>query len=382
MHFPLDILHLMNIVLKEVKARKDLGKFIYYPASNHKNHDAWIPSIYPDDWKFFDPRKNKSFSYSDTVLLLAIKNGKTVGRIMGLINKRYNEIHKENHARFAFMECEDHAEIAHSLLQYVENWARQKGMEKIIGPMGFSDKDPQGFLIEGFEHRAVLETACNHPYMVELIENEGYEKKVDLNDYLIKVPDKMPELYTRIYSRLINNGEFKLVEFKSTKELKRFIIPVLQLMNETYGKIYGYVPLSEKEMQEYAKRYLPILDPDFCKVVTKDEKVIGFVIAMPDLGEGLKKAKGRLYPFGIFKILISMKRTKHLVLLLGAIQSQFRGMGTDALMAVKILETAMKRGMTTIESHLILETNTKMTAEVIKAGGKEFKKFRIYSKAL
>lgn len=372
----------MNISLKEVKTRKDLRNFIHFPASIHKNHAAWIPSIYPDDWKFFDPRKNKSFSYSDAVLLLARKNGKIVGRIMGLINKRYNEIHKENHARFAFMECEDHAEIAHSLLQYVENWAKQKGMEKIIGPMGFSDKDPQGFLIEGFEHRAVLETACNHPYMVDLIENEGYKKKVDLNDYIIKVPDSVPELYSRIYSRLINNEGFKLVEFRNTKKIKRFIIPVLQLMNETYGKIYGYVPLTEKEMQEYAKRYLPILDPDFLKVVTKDDKVVGFVIAMPDLGEGLKKAKGRLFPFGIIKILISMKRTRHLVLLLGAIHPQFRGMGIDALITVKILETAMKRGMTTIESHLILETNTKMIAEVIKAGGKKFKKFRIYSKAL
>lgn len=372
----------MNITLKEVKTRKDLRKFIYYPASIHKNHDAWIPSIYPDDWKFFDPRKNKSFSYSDTVLLLASKNGKVVGRIMGLINNRYNEIHKENHARFAFMECEDQVDIAHSLLQYVENWARKKKMEKVIGPMGFSDKDPQGFLIEGFEHRAILETACNHPYMVKLIENEGYEKKVDLIDYLIKVPDKMPELYARIYSRLINNGEFKLVEFSTTKDIKRYIIPVLQLMNETYKKIYGYVPLTEKEMHEYAKRYLPILDPDFLKVVTKDEKVIGFVIAMPDLGKGLKKAKGRLFPIGILKILYYMKRTKHLVLLLGAIHSQYRGMGTDALIAVKILETAMKRGMTSIESHLILETNTKMNAEVIKAGGEKFKKFRIYSKAL
>ena len=370
----------MNIVIKEVKTKKDLRKFIHLPASLHRNHDAWIPPIYADARTYFNPKKNKGFEYSDTVLALAFSNNNLVGRVMGLINNRYNKIHKEDHARFEFMECINDQKVAHSLITFVEEWAKEKGMKKLIGPLGFSDKDPQGFLIEGFEHNAILETACNHPHMVDLITNEGYGKKIDLNDYLIKVPEKIPELYKRIYTRVTNQSDFRIIEFKKRKELKPYIVPVFRLMNDTYEKIYGYVPMEEDEMVKYANRYLPILDPEFAKVVTINDELIGFAIAMPDLSRGLKKSKGYLFPFGIFQILHSMKITNHLVLLLGAIKSEYRGMGTDAMMAVKMLESAQRRGIKTIESHLILENNDKMNAEIIKAGGEVFKQFRIFQK--
>jgi len=372
----------METVIKEVKTKRDLRRFIHFPASIHKDHDAWIPPIYADEWNFFNPKKNSEFAYADTILFLAMSGKKTVGRIMGLISKRYNELHKEDYGRFIFMECVDSQDVAHALITTVENWAREKGMTKLIGPLGFSDKDPQGFLIEGFEYRAIIDTTCNHPYMVDLIKNEGYDKKVDLHDYLIKVPEVMPILYERIFSRVSHKADFKVIDFHDRKELKPYIIPVLELMNETYMHIYGFVPLNKREMKDLAKRYLPILDPDFVKAVTIANEVIGFVIAMPDISEGLKKSKGYLFPFGLLQILKSIKKADHLVLLLGAIKPKYRGLGADALMAVKILDSAMKRNMKTIESHLILETNGKMIAEVIKADGEIYKKFRIFQKDL
>lgn len=372
----------MNITLKEVVSKRDLRKFIHFPASLHKGHDAWIPPIYADEWNFFNPKKNSSFNSAETVLILALNGKKPVGRVMGLINTRYNEIHKEDHGRFIFLECINDQNVAHELITYIENWAREKGMTHLIGPIGFSDKDPQGFLIEGFKYRAVIDTTCNHPYMIDLITKEGYDKKVDLHDYLVKVPEIMPALYERIFARVSHRADFKVVEFKSRKELKPYILPVLELMNETYMDIYGFVPLKENEMQDLAKRYLPILDPDFVKVVTIADEVIAFVIAMPDFSDGLKKSGGYLFPFGLFQILRSLKKSNHLVLLLGAVKPKYRGLGGDALMAVKLLDTAMKRNMKTIESHLILETNGKMIAEVLKAGGDIFKKFRIYKKEL
>lgn len=371
----------MGIYIKEVKTKKDLRKFINLPAGLHRYHEQWIPSIKADDRKFFNPKTNRSFEYSDTTLAIAIRDGRTVGRIMGIINKRYNEIHKENHARFAFMDCENSNETSRLLVKHVADWAKEKKMEKLVGPLGFSDKDPQGFLIEGYEHRAVMETATNLPYMVNLIEKEGFIKKVDLNDYMLDIKN-IPELFSKIFERMQKNSDFKIKEFNSTKELKPYIIPILQLMNDTFSPIYGFVPFTEKEMKEYAKRYLPVLDPNFIKVVLKGDMPVGFAIAMPDMAEGLKRSKGRLFPFGIFKIIGSIKKSKHLIMLLGAVHPDYRGLGIDSMLAVKIFNSANARGMGTLESHLVLETNKSMNAEYQRAGGEVFRKFRIYQKDL
>ncbi len=372
----------MNLIIKEITKKKELRKFIHFPASIHKNHDSWVPPIYLDEWSLFNPKKNKAYLYSDVILLLAYKNGKIAGRIMGLINHKYNEIHNENHGRFAFMDCINDQEVAHALISFVENWSKEKGMSKLIGPLAFSDKDPQGFLIDGYEHMAILDTACNHPYMNDLIKNEGYEKKVDLNDYRLEIDGTVPRMYRAIYKRLMRNSNYKIIEFKNKKELKPYILPVLELMNNTYEKIYGYVPLTKEEMKELARRYIPILDPDFLKVVSLNGRVVSFVIAIPDPAKGLKKSKGYLFPFGIFNILRAIKKSKRLVLLLGAVEKEERDKGVDALMAVKIYESAIRRGMSCMESHLILETNTKMNAEILRVNGEIIKKFRIYQKSL
>jgi len=218
--------------------------------------------------------------------------------------------------------------------------------------------------------------------MVRLLEEEGYEKFTDLRDYLIKIPEKMPELYTRIYNKVMGKNKLKVVEFRDRKELKPYIIPVFELINETYMPIYGFVPMEHEEMVELARRYIPILDPDFVKVVMVEQTLVGFIISIPDISEGLKKSNGHLFPFGLFYILRSLKKAKKLVLLLGAVKLGFRDLGIDAVLAVKVLETAIKREMQEIESHLILETNNKMTGEVLKAGGSLYKQFRIFQKKL
>ncbi len=372
----------MAVEITEVKTKKNLRKYIYIPEKIHVNDENWVPPIYADEWNFYNPKKNKSLSYCDTVLLLALKDGKVAGRIMGIINHRYNELKQEKHGRFEFFDCHNDQEVAHVLINHIENWAKVRGMDHLVGPLGFSDKDPQGFLIEGFDHMAIIATTYNREYMVKLITREGYTKKLDLIDYIINVPDDMPEIYKRIYKRVSHRADFKIVEFSSRKEIKPYIIPVLQLMNETYSEIYGFVPLDEKEMVDLAKRYLPILHPDFIKLVLIEKEPVGFVIGIPDLSPGLKKAKGKLFPFGIFMILRAMKKSKRLNLLLGAIKPKYQGLGIDVMMGVKMLESAIQHGMTKIESHLILENNHKMNGEVIKAGGKIYKRFRIYKKAL
>jgi predicted GNAT family acetyltransferase len=374
----------MDINLREVKTRKDLKKFIHLPEKVHTGHPHWVHPIYMDEWKYFDPKRNKAFSYCDTVLLLAFRGEKVVGRVMGIINSRYNEYRKEKTARFGYLETEEDESVVRSLLGYVEDWARKKGMRKIIGPYGFSDQDPEGFLIEGFENRATIATYYNFEWLPSFVAQQGYTKDVDYFVYKLDVPKEFPEFYRRIYERVRRKGDFEMVEFSKRKELKPWIKPILHLMNECYtgSSIYGYAPLDEKEMEDLAKRYLPVLDPRFVKAVKKDDEVVAFIVGMPDITEGIRKARGHLLPFGFLKILRAAKKTKQLDLLLGAIKEEYRGRGLDVLMGVKMILSAHEAGLEVIDTHHELEENVRVRAEMQRMGGKLYKRYRVFQKAL
>ncbi|MBT3302088.1 MAG: hypothetical protein HOG05_02465 [Bacteroidetes bacterium] len=371
----------MTITIREVKSKKDLRTFIFLPSKLHKSEPDWIPPVYMDDKIYFNPKKNKSFSYCDTILLLAYKNKTAVGRIMGVINHRYNELSMNNNARFIWMEGQDN-EVLSALLETMENWAKEKGAKKIVGPFGFSDKDPQGYLIEGFEHKPVIITNYNTPELITFLEERGYSKEVDLFAYKVDVPCEIPLFYTRIQERVVRNGDFNLLEFKSRRKLKPYIRPIFGLVNETFNEIYGFIPFEKKEMDDFASRYLPVIDPAFVKVVMKQDEPVAFIIGMPDISEGIKKSKGYVIPFGIFKIWKSQKETKRLVLLLGAVKQEYRGRGLDVLMGSKMIESALEKGYDHIDSHLELEENEKVRAEMEKMGGVAYKKFRIFKKSL
>ena len=369
-----------EITIKEVTTRKDKRKFIYLPSKVHKNDPSWLPPIYMDEWELFNEKKNKSYQYADTVLYLAYQDKKTVGRIMGIINRRYNAIHNEQHGRFCFMECYEDQEVIHVLISKVENWAREKGMIRLVGPLGFSDKDPQGFQIEGFEHPKYIVCPTNDSYLPEMIVKEGYKKNRDLVNYVAKTPDEMPLIYKKVLSRVSHNKEYKIVEFQSKKELRPYIIPALELMNQTFMEIYGFVPLTDPEKKEFAARYLMILDPKFIKVVEAHDGLIGFAVGMPDISEGVKKAKGKLLPFGIFRILRESKRSKKLLMLLGGVRKDYRGKGIDVLMAFKLFHSCIEYKMEWIDFHMVLEDNTNMKSECERIGGQVIKRFRIYQK--
>ncbi len=371
-----------ELFIREVLTKRDLRRFIHLPEKIHKNDPQWLPPIYMDEWELFDRKRNRAFNYSETALWLAFRGKKPVGRIMGITNKRYNEIHRENHSRFCFMECFEDQEVFHALISTVEDWARKQGMERIVGPLGFSDKDPQGFQIEGFEYPSFIVSATNSPYMPVMLEREGFEKKVDLVNYLIKIPEKLPGIYERAYTRITRNNQFRIIEFKSKKEIKKYILPVLELLNQTFIEIYGFVPLDDQEKMDLAKRYLTILDPEFMKVVESEGQVVGFAVGVPDLSPGIRAAKGRLFPFGFIKILKASKRSKKLLMVLGGVKKEFRNQGIDVLMAVKMIDSCIRNKMDSIDVHLVLETNKTMIGECERVGGQVLKKWRIYDKPL
>jgi hypothetical protein len=375
---------LKPLVIREVNSKSELREFIHLPAAIHKNHSNWVPPIYMDDWEFFNPKKNKSFEFCDTILLLAYEHDKVVGRIMGIIHRTYNEKHQEKNARFAFFETWNDDAVAKVLLQAIENWGKAKGMEKLVGPLAFSDKDPQGFLIEGFDEPCVIASNCNFPYQVELLEKNSFAKEVDLVEYKINIPNPLPEFYLKIEERASRmNTSLRVLEFTSRRKVKPFIHPVLQLLNKTFTEIFGFTPFMEKEMDDFANRYLFLINPRFIKVVVNESNdVVAFVIGMSHIGEGIQKAKGYLFPFGIFQIFAAGRKSKQMNLLLGGIDPAYRGKGLDVMMGVKMMQSAIAQGKTIIDSHLELETNTKVRAEMEKMGGVVYKRFRVFGKDL
>jgi hypothetical protein len=374
----------MDITLKEVKSRRDLKEFIYLPEKIHSGRKNWVHPIYMDEWAYFNPKKNKAFSYSDTLMLLAVRGNELVGRIMGIINRRYNELRGEETGRFGYLESYENPDVVPVLLNAVEEWARERKMTKVIGPYGFTDQDPEGFLIEGFENRATIATYHNYEWMPGRVEQQGYTKDVDYYVYQLDIPKEFPEFYKKIYERVKRKGNYDVVEFRKKKEIKPWIVPVLQLMNECYtaSNIYGYTPLDETEMKELAKRYLPVLDPRLVKAVKAEKELVAFIVGIPDMTEGIQKARGRLFPLGFLKILRAAKNSKQLDLLLGAIKESYRGRGLDVLMGVKMIMSAQDAGLEVMDTHHELESNVLVRREMEKMGGKLYKRFRVYRKNL
>lgn len=371
------------IQIRAVKTKKELKQFIHLPFQLHKNHKEWLPPLIDDEWKVFDKTKNHSFEHCDTIMLLAEKDGVVVGRIMGIVNHFYNETHEENSVRFGFPDCINDEAVFDALLNEIKAWGKDKGCDKIVGPIGFSDKDPQGFLIEGFDDpMTVMVTSCNYEYMIHHIQRNGFEKKVDLFQYRCPTPESVPAVYTRVSERILQRG-FSILEFTKTRQIRPFIQPIFELINETYTDIYGFAPLTEIEAKEFSERFLPLLNPGFIKVVLdREEKPAAFVVGMPDISKGFKRAKGRLFPFGFIHILLSLRTSKQLNLLLGCIKTKYQNSGLDALMAVSMLEAAIKGKLNVLDSHLVMEDNVKMRAIYERLNGEVYKKYRIFEKSL
>jgi hypothetical protein len=372
----------MAVLLKDVLTKKEYKEFVYLPEKIHKGHKDWLPPLYMDEKVFFDPQKNHSFNVCDHRLILAYRDGIAVGRIMGIINRQYNEMMGVKNARFGFIETYNDQEVIHALITEIENWGRDKGMNKIVGPFGFSDREPQGLLIKGFEYEPVIDSACNFEYLPKLVENEGYTKELDCGIFRYPLSNPLPEVIYKIFDRITSRKDLQFLEFKTKKQIKPWIVPVFRAMNESFGDIYGFVPMNETEMQEMAKKYLPVIDLEFVKVVAKEDKVIAFMISMPNMYKGLQKAKGRLLPFGLFHILRAMKTAKSVNTMLGAVVPEHQKRGLDIYFTLTTIQTAVKRGMTSIDTHVVMEENNDMMVTLQRYGAFQIKKFRVFQKEI
>jgi len=373
----------MPVEIKIVTGISQLKQYINFPAILHKENSNYVPPFYNDELDFHNPQKNKHLLLSDYITVLAERDGKICGRVMGIIYHPWNERNQEKSARFYQLDCINDQETAKVLLDFIEKWATEKGADHLVGSFGFSDKDPQGIQTEGFDFPPVLASVSHGSYLSGLVEYCGYTKFKDCVSYRLEIPESIPEVYTRIYHRALRNQQLKLIEFKNRKSLKPWFIPVMELMNDGYKDIYGFVPLDEKDITNLADQYLSVLNPQLVKVVINElNQPVAFVIAMANISKGIRKAKGHIFPFGFIPILVEMSRSRQLDLLLGAVAGNYRKRGLNVLMGISLMETARKLGMTTMDSHLILEENKLMRGEIEKLGGTIHKRYRIYRKFL
>ena len=372
----------MSVEIKVVSSKSLLRQYINFPFVLYKDDPYWTPPLISDELSYYNPLKNTNLVQNPYVLYLAYSNGKIVGRIMGLINLNANELRKESLVRWNFLDSYDEEEIVVGLLNAVEKWGKEKGMQAVVGPRGFTDQEPQGAMIEGFDERAPIGTHYNRPYLVEYIAGNGYSKDVDWVCYKAKIPKELPEKYLSIVQRILKGSTLTCIDFKTKAQMKPYILPIMNLLNETYVGIYGFAPMSEEEMGNLAKKYLPVLDPRFICVIEDKGKLVAFAITMPDITEGLKKAKGKLFPFGIFHILKAQKNSKILQLLLIGVHADYRGRGLFTMFAERIKKSATDANMEWIDSHLQLEDNLNIRKWLMALNGEVYRKYRAFKKEL
>ncbi len=377
----------MNPEIREVRNRRDLKSFIFLPEKIHAGRQNWVPTLRKNEWNYFNPGKNYAFSYCDVIRLIALNGETPVGRVMGIINTRYNDANDVKTARWGYLETYDNEhrqEVMHALLSTVEGWARERGMTRIVGPYGFTNQDPTGYMYEGFENRATIGTYYNFEWMPQALETEGYSKELDYVVFKIDVPEPLPPLFEKIVQRILRRGNYELIEFRKKSEVKPWIRPLFSLMNDIMGNsdIYGYSALDDVEMDTLAKKYLSILDPRFIKLVLRDGEPVAFFIAMPDMTEGIQRARGRYLPFGFLKILKARRETEQLDLLVAGILDEYRGKGLDAFMGASILIAVYEAGMKVIDTHHEMESNTRVQAEMKRQGGEIYKRYRVFQKTL
>ena len=356
----------MGITIKKVETSKELKQFIRFNYEMYKDNPYSVPDLYDDMLNTFSRDKNAAFEFCEADYFMAYKDGKPVGRVAAIMNNRANETWNKKEVRFGWIDFIDDAEVSDALLKTVEAWGKERGATEIVGPLGFTDFDAEGMLVEGFDQLSTMATIYNHPYYPEHMVKHGYEKDADWVEFKIYIPDAIPDKHKRISEIIMRKYGLKIVKCTS-KDIKKYGQAIFDLMNEAYSQLYGYSALSPKQIKQYIKMFLPILDLRMVTlVVDSEDQVIAAGISMPSLSEALQKAKGRLLPFGwyhLLKVIFLKKYPKVLDLLLVAVKPEYQNKGVNALLFYDLIPVYQNIGFEYAESNPELELNGKVQAQ-------------------
>lgn len=374
------------VTVTEVKTRKDNKRFIYFPDVLYRNVPQYVPGLKSDDFSDWDPKKNPAFSYCEVKRFLAYKDGKLAGRIGVILSRRANEKWNEKRMRFSCVDFIDDEEVSRTLFDAAEAFAREKGCDAIHGPLGFSDLDREGMLVEGFEERGLFFTYYNAPYYPCHLEKLGYRKSVDWVELKLFRPD--PEgrectMLSRVANRVAAKHNLTVAKVRKKSEFKPYIEKAFSLVNIAYEELYGTVILDEEQIKRYAKKFVPLIDPDYaCIVLDEKGEMIAFGATAPCLSEPFRKNGGKLFPFGFIPVLKTLRHGDALDLFLIAVLPEWQGKGVNAMIIDHVFRNAWRRGIMSAETGPQLETNSDVISQWNMFPTKQHKRRRCYIKDL
>ena len=376
-----------KVTIKKVETRKELKLFVRFNYELYKDNPYSVPDIYEDMMDTFSD-KNPAMEFCDAIYFLAYKDGKIVGRVAGIINRRANERWEQRMVRFGYIDFIDDRTVSKALIEAVAEWGKSKGMTSIQGPLGFTDMDAEGMLIEGFEELSTNATIYNYAYYPQHIEALGFEKDADWIEMLMTVPHEtgVPERLTRIAKIVIEKYGLQIKKYTSRSKLKKeYGHEIFRVINEAFKPLFGYSEMTERQIEQYIKQYLPFIDLKLISLITDaNGKLICVGISMPSLSKALQKAHGRLLPFGWFHLLKALKWKKPdtLDLMLVGLLPEYQGKGINAVLFYDLLPFYISEGYKYVETNPELEVNSKVQSQWIYFERRQHKRRRCYKKSL
>ena len=348
----------MSVVIKEVQSKKDRKAFVNLPYQIYKDNKYWVPPLKFDEYHSINPKDNPALRKFKHKFFIAIKNGKVVGRIGAAINHIYNEKVRKNYVRIINPEFYDDKEVFEALIKTVGDFGKKNGMEFIHGPLGFTNLDKQGLLVEGFDYLQAVGSVYHKPYYKEHFERLGFEKENDWLELRVTITEDIIEKSKKLIPLISKRFDLKIEEFTSIEEVKeKFLDSLFEILNSAFQNLPYVIPFDNELKAYYTKKYIDILNPRFIKIMTKNNELAGFTIGMPSLSEALQKAKGHLLPFGIFHIRRALKKPKVVEILLTGTNPKYNKFGTGALVIGLLQLELWKVGGCYFETTGIFETN-------------------------
>ena len=377
----------MMTTVHKVTTSRELKKFARFNYKLYKDNPYSVPDLYSDILKTFSREKNPAFEFCEAEYFLAYQDGKIVGRVAAIINHKANATWGKKVVRFGWIDFIDDLDVSRALLKAVEQWGADKGMTTMEGPLGFTDMDAEGMLIEGFEELSTMATIYNYPYYPEHMEKLGLEKAIDWVEMKLMVPEKLPEQYEKIAHIVQQRLNLHVRKLRSVKEIRRTGLgyKIFDLVNEAYKPLFGYSEMSKGQIDRYINEYLPILDLNMVTLVEDaNNELVGVGISMASLSRALQKAKGRLWPFGWWHLLkaLFIKRPPILDLLLIAIKPEYQGKGVNAIMFADLIPIYIKYGFEWGETNPELEVNDKIQSQWHYLDNRIHKRRRCYTKEI
>jgi GNAT superfamily N-acetyltransferase len=375
-----------ELTVRPVRGRRDLTTFIKLPYELHRDHDIWVPPLISERRRFLDRNKNPFFDHAEAEYFICERNGEPVGRITAQIDRRWDEFQGGNDGMFGFFESTDDPVVARALIAAAAEWLRERGRDRMLGPMDFTTNDECGLLIEGYDIAPMILQPWHPPYYRELLESQGLEKRMDLLMWKLMMGElkETDEFHPLIHAAAQKSEHEHGVRIRNMRkrELPEEISRFMEVYNEAWGRNWGFVPITDEEVRFQARDMKPILREEWAMIAEKDGEVVGAALTLPDINQVLAKMGGRLLPLGWLTFLRERPKVDRVRVFALGVKPEYQHWGVAAALYVRHIETAAEVGMPGGETGWILETNEPMNRAMEGMGGEVIKKYRLYELGL